>query len=209
MHVLEPSTMPISNPRAAREESFGETSSRRGERTAARHRCDARATAWPWPGVLCIAALLCCTSGCGVREMHVTTAEDSGEIWIDGRPMGNRDVRIATPRGSATLLEWYRDGQRIGGRVVQLDPPLGYRFPFDYAFEALLPLPAEWRTEFKIEPDPPPAQVGVDTGPIPADLWSALWHQLRIGALRAAGVQEAISRRAGMRFEGSQDGGSQ
>ncbi|MBK9384985.1 MAG: hypothetical protein IPN34_09240 [Planctomycetes bacterium] len=152
--------------------------------------------------VLLALALLCCGPSCGVREMRVTTAEDAGEIWIDGHPMGHRDVRVATPRGLDTHLEWYRDGQRVGGRVVPLDSPLGYRFPFDYVFEALLPLPGSWRTEFRIEADPPPPPGGIDLGPYPEGAWGALWHQVRIEALRSRVLANALDRRAALRLEG-------
>ncbi|MBL8900026.1 MAG: hypothetical protein JNM84_20525 [Planctomycetes bacterium] len=138
--------------------------------------------------------------------MRVTTAEDAGEVWIDGHPMGHRDVRVATPRGPATNLEWYRDGQRVGGRIAELEAPLGYGFPFDYLFEALLPLPASWRTEFRIEADPPPPPSGVDLGPYPENAWRALWHQVRIEALRSRILQDALDRRAALRREGRPTG---
>jgi hypothetical protein len=146
-------------------------------------------------------ATLLFAAACGVREMRVITAEDAGEVWIDGHPMGHREVVVATPRGTATALEWYRDGQRVGGRVVELDTPVGYRFPFDYLFEALIPLPRAWRSEFLLEADPPPPPGGVDLGPMPADPWRALWHQIRLEGLRSRELGAALRRRDALRFE--------
>jgi hypothetical protein len=153
-------------------------------------------------------AALCCASACGVREMRVVTAEDAGEVWIDGHPMGHRDVVVATPRAGATALEWYRDGQRVGGRVVELDTPLGYRFPLDYLFEALIPLPRAWRTEFRLEADPPPPPGGVDLGPVPANPWRALWHQIRLEGLRSRELEAALARRDALRYEAPRSGGA-
>ena len=94
----------------------------------------------PGPVYSFLPLLALAAAGCAERTLRVETEPPGARVWVDGVAVGTSPVEVPFTHYGAREIEARTDGFAPATTVVELDPPLWSRFPFDLFLEVLLPV---------------------------------------------------------------------